>query len=185
MVVFFASFFDSFGSFVSYSYFINPKKMVLDKKDLRKAMTIEGVSCSLAGVLGTSPTSIFLESNAGVSAGGRTGLTSLVVGVLFLFAILFSPLIKTVPIWAAAPVLIFLGCLMLSSLKNINWDSDFSETIPSIICLIFTPLTYSITTGIGAAFISYCILKMALGKYKDIPMFTLILAVLFFINFML
>jgi AGZA family xanthine/uracil permease-like MFS transporter len=182
-VVFFSCFFDSFGTFISYTYFLNPKNPTIDGSRFKKAMSVEGISCFFAGVLGTSPTSIFLESNTGVSYGGRTGLTALTIGTLFLLSILFSPLIKTVPLWAASPVLIFLGTLMMSSLKSIKWE-DLTESLPAVLCVVLMPLTYSISTGIACAFIAYCALKLLSGKYKEVNIFVWILTLVFILSFM-
>src|SRR6185437_15217401 len=113
-------------------------------------------SAALGAVLGTSTTTAYIESAAGVEEGGRTGLTAIVVAVLFLLSLFLAPLAKTVPLYATAPALIFVAFLMAKSLGAINWH-DPTEYIPALMIAILMPLTYSIATGIGLGFIAYVV----------------------------
>ncbi len=181
-IIFLSSFFDSFGALLSYNYLTGNTKASLNNINTKRAIQVNGLASMLAGVLGTSSATIFLESNAGVSFGGRTGLSALVIGLLFLTSILFSPLISAVPIWAATPVLMYLGFLMLSALKEINW-SDISQSVPALICVVFMPLTYSVSYGIAFGFISYVVLKILLGKYKEVNFLVYLLTIMLIIGF--
>ena len=176
--IFFSSFFDSFGVLLSYNYLA---KNSLNAKNTKRALQVQGLSSIASGLLGSSSSAIFLESNAGVSFGGRTGLVSLVIALLFLLTIFFSPLVSAVPIWAATPVLMYLGFLMLSAIKEIDF-SDISEYIPALICLLIMPLTYSISYGISFGFISFVLLKIITKKHNDISKLTLLLALLFLLE---
>lgn len=146
-----------------------------------QAVSISTISC---GFLGTSPTVPAVESAAGIAAGGKTGITSITAGCLFLMAMFFLPVIKIIPGSAIAPVLVTIGALMLQNVKNIDF-SDLSEGIPAFLIIVMIPFTYSISDGIAFGFIAYPILKLVLGKAKNVSVPLYIIASLFLMNFIL
>ncbi len=134
---------------------------------LRQALLADSGAASLGAALGTSTTTAYIESAAGVEEGGRTGLTAVTVAVLFLLALFLSPLAHTVPLYATAPALLFVACLMAASLGAIRWE-DATEYIPALIIALMMPLAYSIATGIGLGFIAYVALKALTGRVSEI-----------------
>jgi AGZA family xanthine/uracil permease-like MFS transporter len=132
----------------------------------------------VGAMFGTSTVTTYIESSAGVAEGGRTGLTAVTVAVLMLLMLFFSPLAMTVPAAATAPALIFVGVLMMKSLKKVDWD-DVTEAIPAFITLLMMPLTYSIANGIALGIVTYPIVKLLSKKGKQVHWFTWILAILF------
>ncbi|NEW01154.1 NCS2 family permease [Bacillus megaterium] len=149
-----------------------------------RAFHATAASALLSGVFGTSPTVSSVEGASGIAAGGRTGLTSLITGVLFLSSLLFIPFIKLVPDSAIAPILIVIGALMIQNIKNINLQ-DLTEGFPAFLIIALIPLTYSIADGIAFGFIAYPLLKLFLGKMREVSMFMYVSALLFFLNFVL
>jgi adenine/guanine/hypoxanthine permease len=149
-----------------------------------RAFQATAASALLSGVFGTSPTVSSVEGASGIAAGGRTGLTSLITGVLFLSSLLFIPFIKLVPDSAIAPILIVIGALMIQNIKNINLQ-DLTEGFPAFLIIALIPLTYSIADGIAFGFIAYPLLKLFLGKMHEVSMFMYVSALLFFLNFVL
>ena len=147
-----------------------------------RVLLVDSVAAIAGGAAGISSNTTYIESAAGVAEGGRTGFTSLVVGVLFLFMILLSPLVALVPYQATAPVLILVGFLMCSLIKDIDFSS-FEEGFPALLGLILMPLTFSITVGIGAAFVSYVFIKVILGKWSQIHPLMWLVAIGFAIFF--
>jgi len=143
-----------------------------------RAYLADAVGTSVGAMFGTSTVTTYIESSAGVAEGGRTGLTAVTVAVLMLLMLFFSPLAMTVPAAATAPALIFVGVLMMKSLKKVDWD-DVTEAIPAFITLLMMPLTYSIANGIALGIVTYPIVKLLSGKGKQIHWFTWILAILF------
>jgi AGZA family xanthine/uracil permease-like MFS transporter len=133
-------------------------------------------------MLGTSTTTSYVESTAGVSAGGRTGLTAVVVGILFLLSLLFSPLASMVPAYATAGPLFYVAVLMLAGLVNVKWD-DLSEAVPVTVICVTMPLTFSIAHGIAFGFISYAAVRIFSGRYKELNLSVLLLAILFIVKF--
>jgi AGZA family xanthine/uracil permease-like MFS transporter len=134
---------------------------------LREALLADSGATMLGAALGTSTTITYIESAAGVEEGGRTGLTGLAVAALFLASLFFAPLAQTVPAYATAPALLFVACLMATSLGAIRWD-DLTEYVPALTIALMIPLTYSIATGIGLGFIAYVALKLMSGRFADI-----------------
>ena len=132
-----------------------------------RVLLVDSVAAVAGGAAGISSNTSYIESAAGVAEGGRTGLTAVVVGVLFLFMILLSPLVALVPFQATAPVLILVGFLMCTLIKDIDF-LDFEEGFPALLGLILMPLTFSITVGIGAAFVSYVFIKIVVGKWREV-----------------
>lgn len=151
-----------------------------DKLD--KALYSDLIGTSIGAVAGTSNVTTYVESAAGIGAGGRTGLTALVVAICFAISSLFSPLLAIVPTAATAPILIIVGIMMLSSLKNIHWD-DMSEAVPAFFTSIFMGFSYSITNGIAAGFITYTVTKVVKGQAKEVHPMIWILDALFILNF--
>ena len=143
-----------------------------------RALTADAIATVAGSVLGTSTTTTFVESSTGVSAGARTGLASVVTGLLFLLACLFAPIAGIVPSAATAPALIIVGVYMMSNVKYIDW-SDMETAIPCFITAVGMPFFYSIADGIGFGIITYTILKLVKGKFKEIPPLMYILAALF------
>jgi len=139
---------------------------------------------TIAGSLcGTTPTSPYIESAAGIKAGGSTGLTAITISLCFLLSILISPLVKLVPIYATAPALLYIACLMIEHLAEINWH-ELTEAIPAALTLMMIPFTFSIADGIGFGIISYSILKFCCGKSKNIHPMMWVLCVVFVLFFM-
>jgi adenine/guanine/hypoxanthine permease len=133
----------------------------------RQAFLADSGAAALGAALGTSTNTAYIESAAGVEEGGRTGLTAVTVALLFLLALLLAPLAQTVPLYATAPALLFVACLMASSLGALSWD-DPTDTIPALIIVLMMPLSYSIATGIGLGFIAYVALKALAGRFSEI-----------------
>lgn len=145
---------------------------------LKNALMADSVASVAGAVLGTSTTTSYIESAAGMRAGGRTGLTAIVVAVLFLLALFFSPLAQTVPSYATAPALLFVACVMMRSLTAFDWD-DATEYVPAAITTIAMPLTYSISDGIGLGFITFAAIKLASGRPTACPPAVWLIVVLF------
>ena len=145
---------------------------------LKHALMADSVATVAGAVFGTSTTTSYIESAAGMRAGGRTGLTAMVVAVLFLLALFFSPLAQTVPSYATAPALLFVACVMMRSLAEFDWN-DATEYIPAVVTTIAMPLTYSISDGIGLGFITFAAIKLASGKSSVCPPAVWLIAVLF------
>ncbi|ADI28307.1 NCS2 family permease [Geobacillus sp. C56-T3] len=149
----------------------------------REALLADSVATTIGAMFGTSPTSAYIESSTGVAAGGRTGWTALTVAVLFIAAAFFSPLVGAVAGLSAitAPALIVVGSLMISNIAHINWR-ELDEAFPAFLIILSMPLTSSIATGIALGFISYPLLKIARGRWRDVPLLLYVLAVLFFLQ---
>ncbi len=134
------------------------------------------------GVLGTSIVTAYFESAAGTAVGGRTGLAAVVVALLFIAALFLSPLAGTVPAYATAPALCYVAVLMARGLAEIDWD-DLTESAPAVITAVGMPFTYSIADGIAFGFISYTVIKLLSGRYKDITPMVIVIAALFTVKF--
>ncbi|MDO4567571.1 MAG: NCS2 family permease [Clostridia bacterium] len=149
-----------------------------------KALIADAVATCAGAVLGTSTVTTYVESSTGISEGGRTGLTSAVVGVLFLIAIVLAPFVGIIPGAATAPALIIVGVLMMRSVTRIEWD-DIEIAIPAFLTIAMMPFAYSISDGIGFGFISYTIIKMSRGKFKEVPVLLYVLSALFIVMYVL
>lgn len=147
-----------------------------------RALIADSTAAMGGSLLGTSTTTSYIESAAGVAAGGRTGLTACVVAVLFLLSLFFAPLAGTVPAFATAPALLFVAVLMTSGLAEIDWD-DITVAAPVVITALSMPLTFSIANGIAFGFITWVVIKALAGRFKDINPALVVLAVLFVIKF--
>ena len=133
-------------------------------------------------LIGTSTTTSYIESTAGVSAGGRTGLTAVFVAIFFLLALFFSPLAGMIPAYASAAALLYVACVMTRGLAEIGWE-DITEYAPAVVTAVTMPLTYSIATGIGLGFITYALAKILAGKFAEAKPAVVILAILFAVKF--
>ena len=129
-------------------------------------------------LIGTSTTTSYIESAAGVAAGGRTGLTALFVAICFLAALFFAPLAGMVPAYASSAALLYVACVMARGLAEMDWD-DVTETAPAVVAAVTMPLTYSIATGIGLGFITYALIKLIAGRFADAKPAVLVLALIF------
>ncbi|MCK9525464.1 MAG: NCS2 family permease [Limnochordia bacterium] len=154
------------------------------KSKMDKALFADAAATSIGAIFGTSNTTTFVESAAGIGAGGRTGLTSVVVAVLFALSAFFAPVISAIPSAATAPALIVVGVMMLSSFKEVKWD-DLAEAVPAFFAGIFMALCYSISYGIATGFIFYCIVKIVKGESKDIHPILTLSTLLFILNFII
>ncbi|WP_288240052.1 NCS2 family permease [uncultured Bifidobacterium sp.] len=149
-----------------------------------KALFADSIATSIGAICGTSNTTTYVESAAGIGAGGRTGLTSVVVAACFAISAFLSPVISAVPSAATAGVLVIVGCMMASSLKEIDW-SEISEAIPAFFAAVFMAFSYSISYGIAGGFITYCIVMSCKGKAKDVHPVIWTVAALFILDFVL
>ena len=149
---------------------------------MKQALISDSFAAMFGALLGTSTTTSYIESAAGVSAGGRTGLTAVFVAIFFLLALFFSPLAGMIPPYASAAALLFVACVMAQGLAEVSWD-DVTEYAPAVVTAISMPLTYSIATGIGLGFITYSLAKIASGKISEASSAVLILAWLFAAKF--
>jgi len=154
------------------------------KSKMDKALFADSTATSIGAIFGTSNTTTYVESAAGIGAGGRTGLTSVVVAILFVLSAFFAPVVSAVPSAATAPSLIIVGIMMLSAFKDIKWE-DLTEAIPAFFAGIFMALCYSISYGIATGFIFYCIVKIFKREVKDINPVLWVATVLFIINFVI
>ncbi len=149
---------------------------------LGRALMADSTAIVAGSFLGTSSTTAYVESASGVQAGGRTGLTALTVGVLFLLALFVAPLAGSVPAYATAPALLYVAGLMLREITEIDWN-EITEATPAALTAIMMPFTYSIADGLAFGFISYVVLKAITGRFREIHMATLLVAVLFVIRY--
>ena len=149
---------------------------------MKQALYVDSASAVVGSYIGTSAISTYIESGAGVSVGGRTGMTAVVVGLLFLLTIFFSPLAGMVPAYATAGALVYVGILMASSLIKVQWD-DLTEATPAFITAAMMPFTYSITEGIAFGFISYCVMKVGTGHWREVNAPVWVVSLLFLIKF--
>lgn len=178
----FIDMFDTVGTLVG----VCTKAGMTDSKGnisrIKQAFMADSIATTVGAMLGTSTTTTYVESAAGVAQGGRSGLTALIVGCCFVVALFFSPLFLSIPAAATAPALIIVGLLMLEPVKYIPFD-DFSESIPAFVCLLSMPLTYSISNGILLGMIAYVVMNMICGKFKKLSPAMYILAVLFILKY--
>ncbi|MGO3891204.1 MAG: NCS2 family permease [Paenalcaligenes sp.] len=145
---------------------------------LNRALLADSTAIVAGSMIGTSSTTAYVESASGVQAGGRTGMTALVIAAMFLLALFFSPLAGVVPPYATAPALLYVACLMLRELGDIDWN-DVTEAAPAALTALAMPFTYSIANGLAFGFISYVVIKTITGKFRDMHPATIIVAVLF------
>jgi len=175
--LFYTDLFDTIGTLMACT-----KEAGLVQKDgqirnFKKMLGVDAIATLMSGVLGTSPTTSYIESGTGIAAGGRSGLTAVVTGSLFLLAILFTPLIAIVPAYATAPALIMVGFMMVRQTAQIPW-TDYEEAIPAILTFMLMPLSFSIATGLACGFLSWTIIKIMMGKFSEISWVMYIIALL-------
>lgn len=151
---------------------------------LRRALLADSSATVVGAALGTSTTTSYIESASGINAGGRTGLTAVVIALLFLISLFLSPLAATIPAYATAPALLFVACVMTRGLSEIDWD-DVTEVVPAVITAISMPLTFSIATGLGLGFISYAAIKLFAGRTSEVPIAVYVIAAAFILKFSL
>lgn len=176
-------FFDTMGTVVGVGEeagFVDEKG---DVSDVRSILVVDSAAAAVGGFLGASSVTTFVESASGVGDGGRTGLTVVVTGILFLLAMFFSPIIGVVSSAATAGALIVVGYLMMTPIKDIEW-TEFDTAFPAFMTILTIPLTYSITNGIGLGFISYVVIKVSQGKFKDIKPLMWVAAIAFLFVFL-
>ena len=177
----FVDLFDTSGTLVG----VAQKANLLDKDGkmpkLGRALLADSTATMAGAALGTSTTTSYIESAAGISAGGRTGLTACVVAILFLLALFFAPLAGAVPAFATAPALLFVAVLMMSSLAQIDWD-DLTVAAPVVVAALAMPLTFSIANGIAFGFIAWTLIKLLAGRWRDLNPALVVLSVLFAIK---
>lgn len=174
----FVDIFDTLGTLVG----VATKADMLDNDGklprIKQALLADAIATSAGAIIGTSTTTTYVESSAGVAAGGRTGLSSVVTGFLFLVSIFFAPIFTAIPGFATAPALIFVGFLMVSSVIKVDF-SDLTEAVPAYLCMLAMPLMYSIAEGIAMGVVSYVVINLLCGKAKKITPLMYVLAVLF------
>lgn len=180
----FVDMFDTLGTLIG----VSTKANMLDEngrlEKIKPALLSDAIATSAGAVFGTSTTTTFVESSAGVAVGGRTGLTALTTAVLFLLATLFSPLFTSIPSFATAPALIFVGFLMFEAVVDLKFtEENLTEAIPAYLCIIAMPLFYSISEGICIGVISYVVLQAATGKAKKVNWLMYVLSVLFILKY--
>lgn len=149
---------------------------------MKQALMSDAISTAAGAMVGTSTVTTVVESSSGIAAGGRTGLTSLVTAFMFLGAILFAPVVGIVPSAATAPALIFVGILMLGNIKDVDF-SEMSNALPAFCTIVFMPFTYSIANGVAFGLITYCLMKLATGKHRDVKALTLAVSVIFIVRY--
>jgi len=178
----FVDLFDNTGTLIGVAH----RAGLLDKDGklprIGRALMVDSTAAMVGAALGTSTTTSYIESAAGVRAGGRTGLTAVVVAILFLAALFLSPLAGTIPAYATAPALVFVACLMTRGLTEIDWE-DVTEYAPAVVAAVVMPLTFSIANGIAFGFITYAAIKLVSGRWKEIHPAVAVLAVLFIVKF--
>ena len=180
----FVDIFDTLGTVIGCA----SKANMLDENgklpQIKGVLMADAVGTTIGACLGTSTITTFVESSSGITEGGRTGLTSVTVGVLFLASLFLSPLFLTVPSFATAPALIVVGFLMMQQVSKIEWD-DMAEAVPCFMCIVFMGFAYSISEGISFGVITYVVLHVLLGKTKDLSPLMYVLAVLFVLKYIL
>jgi AGZA family xanthine/uracil permease-like MFS transporter len=174
--------FDNAGTLIGVAH----RAGLLDKKGnlprMKEALVSDSFAAMFGSAIGTSTTTSYIESTSGVAAGGRTGLTGIVVAILFLLALFFAPLAGMIPAYATSAALLFVACLMARGLADMDWE-DITEYAPAVVAAFSMPLTYSIATGIGLGFITYVLMKLFTGRWTEASPAIIVLAVLFAIKF--
>ena len=179
----FVDLFDTIGTLIGVS---TKAGMVKNGKipRLKQAFFVDSIATTAGAMMGTSTVTTFVESAAGVNEGGRSGLTAFVTGVCFLLSLFFAPFFLAIPESATAPALILVGLMMMSSVVKVNFD-DYSEAIPAFVCILFMPLSYSISDGIVMGHLSYILVNLFSGKYKKVTVGMYILGAFFLLRFLL
>lgn len=174
--------FDTVGTLIG----VSTKAGLIDEKGniphVKAALFADALGTTAGACLGTSTVTTYVESAAGVAEGGKTGLTAFTVAILFVVSLFLSPLFLMIPAAATAPVLVIVGLFMISPIKGVDFE-DFTEAIPAFLTIIMMPLTYSIAEGITFGMLSYIVLKVLTGKYKEVTATTYIVGILFLLKY--
>ena len=180
----FVNMFDTIGTLIG----VSRKAKLLDEKGklpkMGNAMTADATASVVGASLGTSPVTSYVESAAGVSAGGRTGLTSVVVAICFLLSLALTPLMKIIPLMATTPALLMVGILMMESIRHIDFD-DIRAMATASVALLAMPLTFSISEGIALGFITYVGVSIGIGKHREISVLTYLMTAVFLLRYIL
>lgn len=180
----FVNMFDTIGTLIG----VSRKANLLDSQGklpkMGSAMTADATASVVGAMLGTSPVTSYVESAAGVSAGGRTGLTALVVALCFILALFFTPLMKVIPLMATTPALIMVGIFMMDSFRQLDFD-DMTSVATASVALLAMPLTFSISEGIALGFITYVGIMLGTGRYKQVTFITYLMAIVFVLRYLL
>lgn len=174
--------FESSGTFIAVTSKAGLTNEQGNYPNQQKSLLIDSSASAVGSYMGTSAVTAYIESASGVAVGGRSGLMSVGVGLLFLILLFFSPLEKMIPLYATTGALLYIGVLMISELAKIDWE-DLTEATPSFVAAVAMPFTFTITEGIALGFITYVVLKIAAGKFKDITWCTGIMALLFLLRY--
>jgi AGZA family xanthine/uracil permease-like MFS transporter len=182
IAILFVNLFDTTGTLMG----VATRAKLVDEQgniqNLDKALKADSSSSIVGAFLGCAPVTSYVESTAGVAAGGRTGLTAVTVGLLFLLAIFFSPLAGMVPAFATSGALVYVALLMMSGMRELDWD-DATELVPALLTIIMIPLAFSIANGIAMGFISYVAIKVITGRAVEVSMGAWFLAIIFIAKF--
>ena len=173
-----ADFFDTMGTMTA----IGAEAGLLDEEGkpehTERILVVDSVAAAAGGLAGVSSNTSYIESASGVGEGARTGLASVVTGLLFLVTILFAPLVAAIPSEAAVPALVLVGFLMMQQVTEIDWD-DVEIALPAFLTIVLMPFTYSITVGIGAGFLAYVLIKVVVGKAAEVRPLLWVVAAMF------
>lgn len=179
----FVNMFDTIGTLLG----VSRRAKLLDKEGklpkMGNAMSADATASIVGAGLGTSPVTSYVESAAGASAGGRTGLTAVVVAICFLLALFLTPVMKVIPLMATTPALVMVGILMMESIRQLDFD-DLTALATASVALIAMPLTFSISEGIALGFITYVGLKVGIGRYREVSLFTYCLTAVFLLRYL-
>jgi len=170
----FTDMFDSLSTFIGVAEAGNLKDENGEPRNIKESLIVDAFATTISGLLGTSSGTSYIESATGIEEGGRSGLTAVVAGLLFLPFIFFSPLLSVVPAIATAPALVLVGVFMIQPITRINW-LHYDDAIPAFLAFILIPLTYSITQGIIWGFLSWTVIKLLVGKYQDVSVALLVI----------
>jgi AGZA family xanthine/uracil permease-like MFS transporter len=175
-------FFDTMGTVVA----VGEQAGFLDRDGrmprLKNVLLVDSLGALCGGLFGCSSVTTYVESAAGVGEGGRSGLTSVVTGILFLLAVFFTPLVAIVPACATAPALVLVGFLLIAGVRSIRWD-DAGTALPAFLTMVLIPFTFSISKGIGCGFIAYVLLKLLAGKIREVHPLMVLVSVMFAVDF--
>ena len=180
----FVDLFDTIGTLITMMSRINEKRNTNETASMKKAFLVDAVATTAGAMLGTSTVTTVIENAAGVEQGGKTGLTAVTTGICFLIALFFSPMFLAIPAAATGPVLVLVGLMMMESVLKINF-SDYTESIPALLCLIMMPFAYSISEGILLGHICYVLVNALSGHHKKVSVGMYILAALFIVKYLM
>lgn len=181
--LFLVVFFDGTGTLLGLLHLPEMKAEAANTKRLSRALLADSIVTIIGSWLGTASTSPFTESAAGIRMGGRTGLTALTIAFLFLIALFFAPLAKTIPIYAVTPALLYVGLSMTKNLLRIDWR-NFSESLSALVTIIMIPISFSIASGLGLGILIYLLMKLITGKIKELNGILVIIGILFILYFL-